>query len=378
MSESPVPQRTVLVVDDEPINIQLLQRKLEWDGIRVLTANNGEACLEVSKEDRPDLILLDVMMPGMDGFAVCQKLREDKRTKAIPVIFVTAHNSKKGKLEGLQAGAVDYITKPIDLDETIARVRTQLNYLAINKENIELTRRLGESRRSAAIGALTQGIAHNLNNLLGVVMGYLELAKVNYKDPDKVLKNIARVESASNRIVAIIKQLSTVAFTTRLPLHEMSIERIVSGALRRASGDSSYTFDIEVVNNLGNTFLKTNIEAFEDALSKVIINAWESYGNEYDYTGARPIRLDISNKGEDIEFRITDKGRGIAVEVEENMFEPFISTKNTVGVGMGLTVARHAVRTLGGEIYVSTNKEGKGTSVSCTHPIVSAEPSALG
>lgn len=363
----PQSKHTVLVVDDEPINIQLLQRKLEWDGITVLTATNGEACLETAKAEQPDLILLDVMMPGMDGFAVCSKLREEKRTKAIPVIFVTAHNSKKGKLEGLEAGAVDYITKPIDLDETIARVRTQLNYLTINRANIELTRRLGESRRSAAIGALTQGIAHNLNNLLGVVMGYLELAKVNYKDPDKVLKNIARVESASNRIVGIIKQLSTVAFTTRLPLHEMGLDRLISGSLRRAKEDTNREYKVEVQNQLGERFIRTNIEAFEDALSKLVINAWESYGT--DYSGPRPINLEVSEVGQDIEFRIVDHGKGIDPEVEENMFEPFISTKNTVGVGMGLTVARHAIRTLGGEIDISSNEDGQGVTACFTHPI---------
>ncbi|EDY84862.1 response regulator receiver domain protein [Verrucomicrobiia bacterium DG1235] len=365
--EIPQVKRTVLVVDDEPINIQLLQRKLEWDGITVLTATNGEACLKVAKAERPDLILLDVMMPGMDGFAVCAKLREDKRTKAIPVIFVTAHNSKKGKLEGLEAGAVDYITKPIDLDETIARVRTQLSYLAINKANIELTRRLGESRRSAAIGALTQGIAHNLNNLLGVVMGYLELAKVNYKDPDKVLKNIARVESASNRIVGIIKQLSTVAFTTRLPLHEMRLDRLISGSLRRAKEDTNRDYKVDVKNELGEKFIRTNIEAFEDALSKLVINAWESYGS--DFAGPRPITLEVSSVDNEIEFRLIDQGNGIDPEVEENMFEPFISTKNTVGVGMGLTVARHAIRTLGGEIYINPNEDGKGVTTKFSHPI---------
>lgn len=366
MSDLQQSNRTVLVVDDEPINIQLLQRKLEWDGIHVLTADNGEDCLTISREEKPDLILLDVMMPGMDGFAVCQRLREDKRTEAIPVIFVTAHNSKKGKLEGLEAGAVDYITKPIDLDETIARVRTQLNFLDINRANVELTRRLGEARRSAAIGALTQGIAHNLNNLLGVVMGYLELAKVNYKDPEKVLKNIARVESASNRIVAIIKQLSTVAFTTRLPLHEMTLDRLISGSLRRAREDTERIYDVEVVRDMDNAALKTNIEAFEDAVSKLIINAWESYGGEH--TGPRPMRLEVTRKGGYIEFRLIDQGNGISAEVEENMFEPFISTKNTVGVGMGLTVARHAIRTLGGDIQIFPNESGKGTTVLFTHP----------
>lgn len=361
---------TVLVVDDEPINIQLLQKKLEWDGVRVLTAENGQQCLDICQKERPDLILLDVMMPGMDGFEVCQKLREDEKTKAIPVIFVTAHNSKKGKLEGLQAGAVDYITKPIDLEETIARVRTQLSYLAINRANVELTQRLGESRRSAAIGALTQGIAHNLNNLLGVVMGYLELAKVNYKDPEKVLKNINRVEAAGNRIVGIIKQLSTVAFTTRLPLHEIRLSELITGSIQRAIEDSGKRLNIQIETDIDRHIIKTNIEAFEDSLSKVIINAWESY--DLLETDERPILLKVveSADSKDVEFYLQDQGHGIDPEVEENMFEPFISTKNTVGVGMGLTVARHALRTLGGEMYILPNTDGKGVTVKFTHPLV--------
>lgn len=361
------PKPTVLVVDDEPINIQLLQRKLQWAGMEVLTASNGQACLDIATDEEPDLILLDVMMPGMDGFEVCQKLRENDRTKSIPVIFVTAQGSKEGKLAGLKAGAVDYITKPIDLEETTARVRSQLNYLAINQENVELTRRLGESRRTAAIGALTQGIAHNLNNMLGVVMGYLELAKANHNDPEKVLKNIARVENASNRIVGIIKQLSTVAFTTRLALHSMSVDRLINGSIHRAQEETGDKLEIEVHNEIEEKNIRTNIEAFEDALSKILVNAWESYGER---SKSRPISLRarlIENRKE-LEFVIEDQGRGIDPEIEENMFEPFVSSKNTVGVGMGLTIARHAIHTLGGEIRIRS-LTNQGTKVTIRHPI---------
>ena len=371
MTDLDIPSGTVLVVDDEPVNVQLLQRKLQWDGLQVLTAGDGQSCLDIAKEKRPDLILLDVMMPGMDGFEVCQKLREEERTKSIPVIFVTAQNSKEGKLEGLQAGAVDYITKPIDLEETTARVRAQLNYLAINQENVELTRRLGESRRTAAIGALTQGIAHNLNNMLGVVMGYLELAKANHTDPEKVLKNIARVENAGNRIVGIIKQLSTVAFTTRLALNSMSVDRLINGSIHRAQEETGETLQIEIINEVPFDDIRTNIEAFEDAFSKLLINAWESYEVN---SQSRPIRLTARLRDEEtLEFVIEDQGRGIDPEIEDNMFEPFVSSKNTVGVGMGLTVARHAFRTLGGDVWVRS-ADDQGTIATVSHPIREESP----
>ena len=366
MTDRTSTDRTILVVDDEPVNIQLLRRKLEWEGLRVLSADNGQMGLDLARSESPDLILLDIMMPGMDGFEVCQKLSEDDGTKSIPVIFVTAQNSKAGKLEGLQAGAVDYITKPIDLDETAARVRAQLNYLAINQENVELTKRLGEARRAASIGALTQGIAHNLNNLLGVVMGYVELVKANHTDPEKVLRNINRVENAGNRIVNIIKQLSTIAFTTRLTLHKMPIAKLIDNAIQRANEACKQNFEVKVENTLQDESIRTNIEAFEEALSKLIANAWESYrDNKKDRTVVVKVRL--SDDKEVVQFEVVDKGSGIDPEVEDNMFEPFISTKQTVGVGMGLTIARHAIRTLGGEIYIKSGDEG-GVVASFTHP----------
>src|SRR6185312_8264666 len=104
------------------------------------------------------------------GIEVCSRLQADLETKSIPIIFITARTSKEGKIEGLSVGAVDYITKPIDLDETLARVQTQLRFVSINREVVELQRRLEEVRRAATIGAVTTGIAHNLNNLLGIVI----------------------------------------------------------------------------------------------------------------------------------------------------------------------------------------------------------------
>src|ERR1700753_2184997 len=186
----------IIVVDDQPINVQLLKRKLEREGMAVTTAYSGKEGLELIAADKPDLIPLDVMMPDMDGIEVCQRLQAEEETRSIPIIFITARTSKEGKIEGLGVGAVDYITKPIDLDETLARVQTQLRFVAINREVVDLQRRLGESRRAATIGAVTQGIAHNLNNLLGVVIGYLDLVKAYYDKPEQVKKNAQHVEDA--------------------------------------------------------------------------------------------------------------------------------------------------------------------------------------
>src|ERR1700712_2040196 len=170
---------SILIVDDQPINVQLLKRKLEREGLVVVPAYSGSEALDLISKAKPDLILLDVMMPDMDGIEVCRRLQPSSETRAIPIICVPARTSEEGKIEGLSVGVVDYITKPIDLDETLARVQTQLRFLAINREMVDLQRRLEEARRAATIGAVTQGIAHNLNNLLGVAIGYLDLIKVS-------------------------------------------------------------------------------------------------------------------------------------------------------------------------------------------------------
>ncbi len=365
----PVPK--ILVVDDQPINVQLLKRKLERENLRILPAYSGKEALDVVATEKPDLILLDVMMPDMDGIEVCQRLQASEATRSIPVIFITARSSKEGKLEGLGVGAVDYITKPIDLDETLARVQTQLRFVAINREMIELQRRLVEARRAATIGAVTQGIAHNLNNLLGVVIGYLDLIKVYHDQPDQVTRNAQHVEEAVQRIVAIIKQLSSLVIKTRLPSLKFKLSNLLQGAIDRFYHDCKISQAVVVDNPLGDLEIDTHIEVFEDVLGKVLINAWEA--SEQKAPGERIITIktalvERASEEKMVEIRVEDQGKGIDPEIRDHMFEPFISTKHTVGVGMGLTVARHSLRNMWGDLTLE-DRPGGGTVAVITHPL---------
>jgi len=365
----PVPK--ILVVDDQPINVQLLKRKLERENLRILPAYSGKEALDVVATEKPDLILLDVMMPDMDGIEVCQRLQASEATRSIPVIFITARSSKEGKLEGLGVGAVDYITKPIDLDETLARVQTQLRFVAINREMVDLQRRLAEARRAATIGAVTQGIAHNLNNLLGVVIGYLDLIKVYHDQPDQVTRNAQHVEEAVQRIVSIIKQLSSLVIKTRLPSLKFKLSHLLQGAIDRFHNDHKITQPVVIENPLGDLEIDTHIEVFEDVLGKVLMNAWEA--SEQKPPGERSITIktalvERAPEGKMVEIRVEDQGKGIDPEIRDHMFEPFISTKHTVGVGMGLTVARHSLRNMWGDLTLE-DRPGGGTVAVMTHPL---------
>jgi len=361
----------ILVVDDQPINVQLLKRKLEREGMIVTTAYSGREALDLVAQDKPDLILLDVMMPEMDGIEVCQRLQTDPDTKVIPIIFITARTSKEGKIEGLGVGAVDYITKPIDLDETLARVQTQLRFVTMNRELVELQRRLGESRRAATIGAVTQGIAHNLNNLLGVVIGYVDLIKAYHEKPELVRKNAQHLEDAVNRIVAIIKQLTNLVVKNKPLLVRTSLAQLIEGSVRRYQTEFRIDQPVTIENQAGDLSLETNVEVFEDSMAKLLINAWESYHDAPDDQRQITIRTEVverPDEGRVLFVHIVDRGRGIDPEILDHAFEPFISSKHTVGVGMGLTVARHAMRNLGGEVTLAAG-EGGGAVATLRHPI---------
>ncbi len=138
---------TVLLVDDEPVNLRVLKQLLAADYLLIF-AKNGEEALRLAREQQPDLILLDVMMPGMTGFDVCRALKDDERTRWIPVIFVTALNEEHDETQGLEAGAVDYITKPISPAVTRARVKTHISLVQadeLKRTRLQVVQRLGRA-----------------------------------------------------------------------------------------------------------------------------------------------------------------------------------------------------------------------------------------
>lgn len=355
---------TVLVVDDQPINTKLLQRRLQREDMRVTTAANGIECLKSVEEDRPDLILLDVMMPEMDGIEACKRLKADPKTRDIPVIFITARTSQEGKIEGLRTGATDYITKPIDLEETLARVNTQLSIQRAYRENLNLQQRLNDIRRSAAIGSITQGISHNLNNLLGVVVGYLDLLKHSLDNPEAADRSINAMDNAIQRMVKLIRELSRIASEEDVPRSDCSLVGLINSSLNRFKKEYNRDEPIHVENLAGLDFVfSTNPEVFESILCRLLINAFEAC----DKTDREPLvrlQCEVQKVSGEAFLRIcvSDNGMGIDDQIHETLFEPFVSTQTAVGRGLGLTLVRHAVRTLKGSVDFES-KEGEGVSM---------------
>ncbi|MGK7929343.1 MAG: response regulator [Spirulina sp.] len=256
-------QATLLIVDDNPTNIKVLFDFLQENQFKVLVAKNGENTLAKLKVITPDLILLDVMMPGIDGFETCRRIKANPQTKDIPVIFMTALADTEHKVKGFSVGAVDYVTKPFQQEEVLARVRLHLQIRELTRELAEKNSQLSDlnasleqkveertfalqnaqsqlvlSEKMSSLGQLVAGIAHEINNPLGCITGNLqcaddytrdvidlvELYQRHYPDPDAEIleqleemdweywvedfpKAIASMQDAADRITALSKSM---------------------------------------------------------------------------------------------------------------------------------------------------------------------------
>jgi two-component system, sensor histidine kinase and response regulator len=379
-----MPKPKILVVDDQLLNIRLLERKLEQSEMEVRSCTNGPKALELAREIQPDVILLDIMMAGMNGIEVCRLLKQDPRTREIPVIFLTALTSKEEKIKGLESGGADYVTKPLELDEILARVRTQIRIVEEHRRNIQLTRQLEQSRRQAAIMHLTDGMAHNMNNLLGVMVGYVSLLQRNAANPEKILSSCERLEAAVNRMTGIVHQLTVIGHFKSLQKEPASLARILKSAISRFRRVTNTKAEVRTEIRVPADFqFLTNRELLEACLERLLQNACESY-----FTGdtdSDPRIGEIVLEATEVELeaqphlrlRVLDRGKGLDAEIRDSVFEPFVSSSSVVGRGMGLTIARHSVTCLGGSIELS-DREGGGTEAVVTLPLQAEEAAADG
>ncbi len=196
---------TILTVDDTPANIRLLTHYLQKQGYRVLTAEDGFEGFKTAIEHHPDLILLDVMMPGTDGYEVCELLKTEEETKDIPVVFLTAKADVEDRIRGFELGAVDYITKPFNLTEIATRVQTQLELRYLHKQNKMYKQVLDEGKHTLAAGVMSNVFLKKFRDLLETLEEEVKIWHMNAKSnsglQDKILMGMelmARMESMIN------------------------------------------------------------------------------------------------------------------------------------------------------------------------------------
>ena len=264
MNKSTMSKSTIMIVDDEPKYIEVLKKILDQFGFDLQVAFNGFQVFDLLKESLPDIILLDVLMPGMDGFEVCRRLKENKKTRGIPIILMTALTETVNKVTGLELGAADYITKPFQKEDVLARVKTcqglqqlhlQLDQARQNlddkvtrrtrelaKSNKQLKKELAEHKRMEkilkqaqkmeAISTLSSGIAHDFNNILSIIIGYSEMAAMEKQTENSTIGAcLEKINAAAFRARELVQNLLTFCRQTEQKKTHIKISPILKYVL---------------------------------------------------------------------------------------------------------------------------------------------------
>lgn len=200
------PEARILVADDEPIIQDVLRARLERAGYSVEAASTGKETLVKVTAHKPDLLILDIKMPGMDGYEVCQRIRQNEETRALPILMLTAYGGVDHVVQGLEMGADDYVTKPFQGEEVLMRVRSLLRVRQIERELREKETFLA---RVETLGQLLVTMAHYINNSLAIISGRAQATKENNPEQLRQLKDACVKETA--RIDAVIKSLEDMA-----------------------------------------------------------------------------------------------------------------------------------------------------------------------
>jgi len=360
LDENSVKGMKVLVVDDNADNIQVLVFMLEQSGLDIAIAMNGEKALELVPKYNPDLILLDIMMPGIDGYTVCSKLKKDVNHKDIPVIFITALTEEAQVVKGFDVGGVDYITKPFTEKVVLCRVNTQLQFVKSKKE-------LFQTQKLAAIGRLANSMAHEILNPLNIISLKSQLLAKKIGDREGPLKDL--LETIKEQTQRVLNLINSLALLSKSPSKEQSVNvnDLLDQIIDPIKKDEKFK-DIKVLMRLGSGLpnLGINPDELASIFHNLTINACEAMVQGGTLTIESALVLD--SQPDTIRIDFSDTGAGISNEIMEKQFEPFFTTKNDIyGAGMGLFVCRGIVEKYHGSIKVKS-EVGRGATFSILLP----------
>jgi two-component system, sensor histidine kinase and response regulator len=357
MSENGRP--TVLVVDDEPKNVQLLTDVLEARNYTVWSASDGERGLALARERLPDVVLLDVMMPRLNGFEVCRRLKAEQKTAAIPVLLVTALDARQDRIAGIDAGANDFISKPIDAADLVLRVRNAASTKRLHDQIATQLRQLQELE--AARDTLTHMIVHDLRSPLTGLRAYLDLLQMAANGNAEVVDYASEGQVIAGRLTEMISQVLDVSRmeSGRMPLSPKDTDLVVLLPAAVASLGPAPA-GITVVYELPSS--PVTISCDPDLLSRVVVNL---VGNAFKFTPREAGRVEIGlvDETERVRITITDNGPGVPPEFRGKIFEkygqaPLGQSSGARSSGLGLTFCKLAVEAHGGRIGLESASGG--------------------
>ncbi len=347
----------ILVVDDEPTNRELLASALRSDGHSVDQAESAAVALEMTAQNRYDAILLDVLMPGMSGFDACRHLRAEPKTAAIPVLLVTALEERHDRLRGIQAGANDFITKPIDVRELTLRVRNAVHGHRLYEELQENYRKLADSRaqllhstRLAVVGQLAAGVAHELNNPLGSILMVIETLEEDGPDSEDAPELLSNARKAAVRARSIIDKLLYYARKEPAERETVDLNVVVDESLALLRKTLAHE-GVELV--VGPSPRPLAVKGNSNELQQILVNLVVNARDAVLAGGEKRVTVTVREEGTEAVLEVRDGGPGLSQELREKIFDPFFTTKPVGrGTGLGLSVSQQIAEAHGGRLLV--------------------------
>ncbi|MBR0180276.1 MAG: hybrid sensor histidine kinase/response regulator [Prevotella sp.] len=362
----------ILIVDDVMSNVLLLKILLTNEKFQVCTANCGNACIEQARKEHPDLILLDVMMPDINGFDTAVIMKKDDELKDIPIIFLTALNTPQDLVKGFQVGASDFLTKPFNKEELVMRVMQQISLVAakriIEKQNKELKATLNNRDKMYSV------IAHDLRSPMASIRMVLNLV-VQSTSEESVGPELYTLLDQANReseevhdlLDNLLKWTKSQTGRLNVVLQDLDLNDIIPGVVEifeMIAQTKHITLDLH------KTEAPLKVKADNDMLKTVLRN-FMSNAIKFSPENST-IQILMANEGDFARVSVKDQGVGIAADRIDTIFhkgETTYGTGGEEGSGLGLQLCQDFARKNGGDCYVES-VEGQGSTFSFTVPIL--------
>lgn len=346
-------KRKILIVDDAKEAVLMLRRFLEKD-YDVAEAYNGVDALDLIEDELPDLIILDVMMPVLNGFDVCKKLKKNEKTKDIPIIFLTGKNSHKDEEEGLKLGAIDYISKPFKFHTIKMRVKNQIEMKLMREKLREQNKSLKnmlELRENMA-----NMIVHDMRTPLNAINGFTQLLLMDKSLSEKIVKRISHIQKSGNTLSGFLNDLLMIAKTEKekLILHCQTCNLVILSQelismYQNNSSQVTVTFHYSSPEIIANIDSKLFYRVFDNLLSNAL---------KFSPTKGEIVFSLLKNE-KIIDIKVSDQGPGVPDEQKEKIFDTFsIVDMRHEGVsqfGLGLAFCKMVIDAHHGKISVKDN-----------------------
>ncbi len=378
----------ILVVDDDQRNVRLMESILRSNGYLVSKAFDGEEALRLVDAEKPDLVLLDVMMPKMSGFEVCQRLKGRYETRLLPVIMVTALNALEDKVQALEIGADDFLSKPINKVELLAKVRATLRVKSLQDE-VERQKHQLEERNQELVRmqgfkeSMTQMVVHDLKNPLAGIMGNIQLMQIQRTQMNeaRLEELLSRTQESSRQLMRMILNILDIGKLEErkmpLRLEEASLHQIVQENVGELTSLSARD-GIHVENRVAVDLPKLRVD--RELVGRVVANL---LNNAFKHTpSGGQVVIEGRQDDQEVILAVRDTGEGIPEDLLPYIFEKFVAGEAMSGrrrmydSGLGLTFCKLAVQSHQGRIWVES-QPGRGTSVFVALPLRASEGGSL-